>query len=52
MPEATVRLTKILGMEVVIGNPFAKLSVDAKTSQSLAPYAPLYSIAVGLAMRS
>lgn len=51
MPEAANALTKFLGLEVVIGNPFAKVAVDAETGKALAPYAPLYSIAVGLALR-
>jgi len=51
LPEIAPFLTKALGLEVVIGNPFAKVALDAGTAKSLAPYAPLYSIAVGLAMR-
>lgn len=51
MPEAATFLTKFLGLEVVIGNPFAKVSVDPETMKALAPYAPLYSIAVGLGLR-
>ena len=51
MPEAANFLTKFLGLEVVIGNPFAKVVVDAGTLKALAPYAPLYSIAVGLGLR-
>lgn len=51
MPEATIFLTKFLGIEVVIGNPFAKLNIDPGVFKTLAPYAPLYSVAVGLALR-
>lgn len=51
LPEATTFLTKFLGLEVVTGNPFAKLSVDPGTLKVLTPYAPLYSIAIGLALR-
>jgi type IV pilus assembly protein PilM len=51
MREVAPYLTKYLGLEVVMGNPFSKVSLDAATSQSLAPYAPLYAIAVGLAMK-
>lgn len=52
LPEATPRLSKALGIEVSIGNPFARITIDAQTAKSLAGYAPLYSIAVGLAMRT
>lgn len=51
MPEATPLLSKLLGLEVAIGNPFEKLTVDTETMKSLSPYAPLYSIAVGIASR-
>ncbi|KKU15919.1 MAG: Type IV pilus biogenesis protein PilM [Candidatus Woesebacteria bacterium GW2011_GWC2_45_9] len=51
MPEAISLLTKYIGMEVVIANPFAKVAVDPEVARALMPYAPLYSIAVGLAMR-
>lgn len=51
MPEIISMLSKLLGMEVSIANPFAKLKMDPETSKKLAPYAPLYSIAVGLALR-
>lgn len=51
LPNATARLTKNLGIEAMIGNPFAKVSMDPATAKNLAPYAPLYPIAVGLAMR-
>lgn len=51
MPEVVSVLTKYLNMEVVIGNPFQKVNLDANTQNSLSSYAPLYSVAVGLAMR-
>ncbi len=51
MPETVSVLTKHLGLEVVIGNPFSKIGVDPEAAKSLAGYAPLYSVAVGLAMR-
>lgn len=52
LPGLAPTLTKLLGLEVLIGNPFIKISVDAETAKNLASYAPLYSIAVGLAMRN
>lgn len=51
MPEVVSLLTKFLGLEVIIGNPFAKVIVDPDVAKSITPYAPLYSIAVGLALR-
>ena len=51
LPEAISLLSKMMGLEVVIGNPFAKIAVDPEAAKSLASFAPLYSIAVGLAMR-
>ena len=51
MPEIISMLSQLVGMEVLVGNPFAKVKVDTQTAQKLAPYAPLYSVAVGLAMR-
>ena len=50
-PEIISMLSKLAGMEVLVGNPFAKVKVDTDTAKKLAPYAPLYSVAVGLAMR-
>lgn len=51
MPQIITSLTELLGIEVSIANPFTKIKVDPETAKKLAPYAPLYSIAVGLAMR-
>ncbi len=51
VPDIIPMLTKLIGMEVLAGNPFAKVKVDTGTAQKLAQYAPLYGVAVGLAMR-
>jgi type IV pilus assembly protein PilM len=51
LPGAAPMLTNLLGIEVTIGTPFAKVKVDVAAAQNLANYAPLYSAAVGLAMR-
>jgi len=51
MPEAISGMTELLGLEVVVGNPFAKLVVDPDTLNILKNYTSLYSIAVGLALR-
>ncbi len=51
LPEAISTLTKLLGIEVVVGNPFAKVSINAQDAKNLANFASLYSVAVGLALR-
>lgn len=51
MPDIVPFLSKYLGIEVVVANPFAKVAVDPNVMKSLAGYAPLYAIAVGLALR-
>ncbi len=50
MPEAMSLLSKHLGIEVVVGNPFEKIAMDADVSRTIAAYAPLYPIAIGLAL--
>lgn len=52
MPNIASGLTKLLGLEVIFGNPFAKISMDEASLKALAPYSAFYSIAVGLAERS
>jgi len=51
LPEVAAMLTQLLGVEVVVGNPFSKITVDPGAVKSLTGYAPFYSIACGLAMR-
>jgi len=51
LSEMSVILAQILGLEVIVGNPFAKITVDPEAVKSLTGYAPFYSIACGLAMR-
>lgn len=51
MPEATSTFTKLLGIEVVVGNPFAKVEVEPDAVKKLSGFAPFYGISVGLAMR-
>ena len=50
MPEIITELSKSLGYEVLSGNPFSKIRVNPSLSQKLLPFAPLYGVAVGLAM--
>lgn len=51
MPELASSFTKLIGIEVIIGNSFARVEADPKTLSTLASYSPMYSVAVGLAMR-
>ncbi len=51
MPEIVSMMSSLTGMEVLVGNPFAKIQVDPETANKLAPYAPLYAVSVGLALR-
>jgi len=51
MPDIITMLTTLLGIEVLVANPFQKVGTDPETAKKLSPYAPLYSVAVGLAMR-
>ncbi|KKU09039.1 MAG: type IV pilus assembly protein PilM, nonfunctional [Candidatus Woesebacteria bacterium GW2011_GWB1_45_5] len=51
MPQIISRLSALLGTEVSVANPFGKIKIDPETAKKLAPYAPLYSVAVGLALR-
>ncbi len=51
MPQMLSDLSSLLGMEVLIGNPFSRVRMDPETAKRLAPFAPLYAVSVGLAMR-
>ena len=51
MPQIISMLTSLLGIEVLVANPFGKVQIDPVTAKKLAPYAPLYSVALGLALR-
>lgn len=51
MPGIVPFLTDALGIETVVGDPYAKLTLDPETAKSLAPYASIYGTAIGLAMR-
>jgi len=51
MKDISNTFTNLLGIEVVVGNPFSKVQVDPEMAKTLVNYAPLYSIAVGLSMR-
>lgn len=49
MPDVTVILAKSLGIEVVNGDPWTHVIKDERTTRSIAPFASLYSVAIGLA---
>lgn len=51
MPEMISALSDIVGMEVLVANPFTRVRIDPAFAQKLASFAPLYGVAVGLAMR-
>ena len=51
MPEVASSFTQMLGIEVIVGNPFSKVEVEPEAVKSLAGYAPFYSTSVGLAMK-
>lgn len=51
LPELVPKLTELTGFETIIADPFAEVQKDAEVAKNIAPYAPLYSVAVGLAER-
>jgi type IV pilus assembly protein PilM len=51
LPGISTTFTQLLGLEVGVGNPFQKISVDPASAKKLANFAPLYAVAAGLAMR-
>ncbi len=51
LPDAGPTITKLVGIETQIANPFAKLAIEAGKLNALSNYAPLYSVAIGLALR-
>lgn len=51
MPQIVSMFSELLGMEVLVANPFSKIQMDPDAAKKLAPYSPLYSVAVGLALR-
>lgn len=51
MPEMATLLTKYLGLEVVIGNPFENVKMEPEVAKTIQPFVPLYAVATGLAKR-
>lgn len=51
IPQIITVLSNSLGIEVSVANPFSRVKVKEEVLKKIAPYAPLYGIAVGSAMR-
>ena len=51
LPGAISYLAQNLDMEVLIANPFSRMALDERTEKLLSSSAPLYSVAVGLALK-
>lgn len=49
MPELTPFITERLGIEVTMGDPFARIVKDERIAKAIGAYIPLYGTAVGLA---
>jgi len=51
MPEMVSQLSASLGIEVVMGDPFAGLVMDEAQKKAFANTGPYYAVAIGLAER-
>ncbi|MEK7521383.1 MAG: type IV pilus assembly protein PilM [Patescibacteria group bacterium] len=49
MPHVVLYLSQALGMDVLIGDPFVRISKDTPLDKSFVAYAPLYGVAIGAA---
>ena len=49
--EIAPMLTKLLNVEILLGNPFMNVNLDDNAAKSLAGFSPIYCVAAGLAMR-
>jgi type IV pilus assembly protein PilM len=52
LPDLLSYLTKEFDMEIAIANPFLNILVPDEFQKMISDYAPFYSVAVGLAMRT
>lgn len=50
LPDIIPFLTEAIGLEVGVGDPFARMIKDERVTQSFTNYAPLYTVAVGAAL--
>ncbi len=51
LPDMGSTITKVITSEVVIANPFSKVEIDQSIGKGITAYAPVYPVAVGLALR-
>lgn len=51
IPRIIETLSKAVNVEVMLANPFQNVKMDEATSHSMQPYAHLYTVATGLAMK-
>lgn len=51
MPDVVAVLSALLGVEVVIANPFSAVRLDESQKKALAGNEPFYAVAVGLSMK-
>jgi type IV pilus assembly protein PilM len=51
LPEVVGQLSGLVGLEMVIGNPFARVGLDTNQAKAISGNAPFYGVGVGLAMR-
>lgn len=51
VPDVVSALSANLGLEVVVGNPLARVVVDSSQQKALKGNEPFYAVAVGLAER-
>lgn len=52
MPDGASYLAESLGIEVLVGDPFAQIAKNEQAAKSLSAWGPLYGIAVGLAKQT
>lgn len=52
LPEMVTNLTKMVGIEVVLGNPLSHVQMTSAQASAMEGNAPLYTVALGLAMRT
>jgi Tfp pilus assembly PilM family ATPase len=51
LPDVVSVLSGLLGIEVAVGNPFAKVILDPAQKKALTGNEPFYAVSIGLGMR-
>lgn len=51
LPDVVMAMSETLGLEVVVGNPFARVDLNPAQKKAIVGNGPFYAVAVGLAMR-